>query len=107
VADTYSEELRDVVETPYVPEGYRSSWAQYSVLSDGRDTLRERLSSRGVPTGVYYGKPLHVQQALAALGYGEGDLPTAESVSRRVLSLPIHGDLGREDQARVTEAVLS
>src|SRR5262249_39336411 len=66
VAARYSAALGDVVTTPEVPEGLTSVWAQYTVrlppLCD-RDAVAARLKSAGIPTAVYYAKPLHRQTA--------------------------------------------
>lgn len=93
LAQTYSNALSGSVNTPSVPDGYRSSWAQYSVLassSEERTRMQEALKSAGVPTMVYYVKPLHLQSAYRDLGYAEGDMPIAEDVCRRIFSLPMH-----------------
>lgn len=93
IAERYSEGLKDYVEVPFVPEGYSSAWAQYSVLSDDREKLQAALKTSGIPTGVYYPKPLHLQTAFAQLGYRAGDMPQSESASRRIFSLPMHSYL--------------
>jgi dTDP-4-amino-4,6-dideoxygalactose transaminase len=81
------------VEIPNVPPGYTSAWAQYSVLAadaESRSAFQAALSTAGVPTGIYYPKPLHLQQAFSALGYQRGDFPAAEQLSERIFSLPMH-----------------
>lgn len=93
-----------------VPDGAESVWAQFSVVaptSDERDILRERLQRLGIPTGVYYPIPLHLQPAFAGLGYGIGDFPVSEDLSRRILSLPMHPYLDADMQARIVEALAS
>jgi UDP-2-acetamido-2-deoxy-ribo-hexuluronate aminotransferase len=95
--------------TPRVPPGSKSAWALYSVLArdeDHRSLLRRRLSEEGIPSAVYYPRPLHLQPAFSHLGYEEGDFPVSESVSRRILSLPMHPYLRPEEQERIA-AVLS
>ncbi|NIU01929.1 MAG: aminotransferase DegT, partial [Nitrosopumilaceae archaeon] len=52
-----------------------SVWAQYSVLTQNRDQMMARLKDKGVPTAIYYPKPLHLQTAFTRLGYQEGDFP--------------------------------
>ena len=92
-AEMYTQGLCSIVKTPLVPEGLVSSWAQYSVLArNGRERsdLQEKLKVAGVPTMVYYSKPLHLQTAYAGLGYAKGDFPVSEDVSSRVFSLPMH-----------------
>ncbi|WP_029896989.1 DegT/DnrJ/EryC1/StrS family aminotransferase [Desulfohalovibrio reitneri] len=81
------------VVTPTVPENMLSAWAQYSLLTPGpqaREGLMAHLKEAGVPSVIYYPKPLHMQTAYAGLGYGEGDFPISEGVSRRIMSLPMH-----------------
>ncbi len=112
VAARYTELLHGLA-TPFIPEGYRSSWAQYTVRfasCEERDTVQAALKSEGIPAMVYYPKPLHLQTAFAKIpdqvgGDGEnviqgnhsvipgltGNLcPVATSLCERVLSLPLH-----------------
>ena len=91
-AERYTEALQHLspnLETPVVPIGSRSAWAQYSLLSHRRDFIREELGKAGIPTVIYYPTPLHLQPAFAELGHKEGDFPVSESVSRRIFSLPM------------------
>ncbi|MCP5151342.1 MAG: DegT/DnrJ/EryC1/StrS family aminotransferase [Ectothiorhodospiraceae bacterium] len=104
-AQRYSQRLGNLVETPVVPDGYVSSWAQYSVLTDRRDHLQAGLKAAGVPTAVYYPKPLHQQTAYASLGYSTGDFPVSESCAARIISLPMHPYLDEATQDRVVDAV--
>ena len=93
---------------PEVPEGFRSSWAQYTVqLPEGldRDALQARLKDQDVPTMVYYPKPMHLQGAFADLGGKEGDFPVTERLCRTVLSLPIHPYITEEEVEQVCSAL--
>jgi dTDP-4-amino-4,6-dideoxygalactose transaminase len=108
VAARYAQRLPNALTAPYVPEGYLSSWAQYSVLAENgaeRTRLMAELREAGVPTMIYYGKPLHLQTALAHLGHKEGDFPVSEDASSRVFSLPMSPYLTEQDQDRVLEAL--
>ena len=105
VADAYDAGLADVVETPRIPGHCRSAWAQYSILTPGRDALRETLAEQGIPTMVYYPLACHLQPAYAHLGYAVGDMPVSEGLSSRIVSLPMHPYLSKDDIARVIEAV--
>lgn len=91
--------------TPRVPDGVRSAWAQYSILTDRRGDIQSGLKAKGIPTAVYYPKPLHLQTAYADLGYREGDFPESESASRRILSLPMHPYLTDEQITRITREI--
>ena len=89
---------------PVVPDDMTSVFAQYSVLArDGahRAACQAALGAEGIPSVVYYPKPLHLQRAFAGLGYAEGDFPVSEDCSRRIFSLPMHPYLREEDQERV------
>jgi dTDP-4-amino-4,6-dideoxygalactose transaminase len=103
VARRYSQLLNQKaeVQTPTVTDGMTSAWAQYSVLAeDGthRNQLQARLKEAGVPTAIYYPKPLHLQTAFKSLGYEEGDFPISEDYAGRIFSLPMHPYLSDSDQ---------
>jgi UDP-2-acetamido-2-deoxy-ribo-hexuluronate aminotransferase len=90
--------------TPFIPEGMKSVWAQYSVLaknSNERQGLIQKLKMASIPTAVYYPKPLHLQTAFAFLGYTEGQFPVSEDCAGRIFSLPMHPYLKLEDQERI------
>lgn len=107
VAQRYSEALAQVVEVPYVAPDRTSVWAQYSVLSDHRAALQERLRQAGIPTAIYYPIPLHLQGAFQHLGYQPGDFPVAEGLAQRIFSLPMSPYLAPEDQERIIQIVLT
>lgn len=108
-AQAYTEALKDVVKTPVVPGGYYSSWAQYTIqLSDKqqRDKLQEDLKEKGIPSMIYYSKPMHRQTAFAGIQFNEDDFPVCNQLCDTVLSLPIHPYFSEEAQARVIDVVL-
>ena len=96
------------VTTPKVPKGYFSAWAQYSVLAPDqakRQIILDRLKAAGVPTMIYYNKPLHLQKALSSLCYKEGDFPVSEQASKRIFSLPMHPYLDENSISTIVEAM--
>ena len=104
VAARYNELLAGAVATPVVPDGYRSAWAQYSILARDdaeRASLMAKLKEAGIPTAIYYPKPLHQQTAFAGMGYGAGDFPVSEACAARIFSLPMHPYLAAGDQNRI------
>ncbi len=108
LAQRYDASLAGILETPFVPEGYSSIWAQYSLLAesmDQRDHVRARCQASGVPTMVYYPQPLHLLSAFKDLGHRQGDYPVSEDISRRIFSLPMHPYLPPSDQAHVIKSV--
>ena len=105
VADRYSQGLKDVVEVPYVAPDCTSIWAQYSVLSDQRQVLQDKLKAAGIPTAVYYPLPLHQQGAFLHLGYKAGDFLESEKASKRIFSLPMHPYLEKEQQKQIIKTL--
>lgn len=112
VAASYTREIRKhgiPLETPGVPDGYYSAWAQYSVLAkDGahRQLLIDKLKSAEIPTAIYYPKPLHLQKAFARLDYRIGDFPVSEGMSGRIFSLPMHPYLNEATIETIVKAMV-
>ncbi|MDB5797928.1 MAG: aminotransferase DegT [Paucimonas sp.] len=94
------------VVTPFVETGNTSVFAQFTILVDQRDAVCKRLNDAGIPTAVHYPVPLHLQPAFANLDQGPGSFPLAESIARRVMSLPMGPDLDAATQDRIVSAVL-
>jgi dTDP-4-amino-4,6-dideoxygalactose transaminase len=69
--------------------------------------VRAALGERGVPTAVYYPKPMHLQPAYAAYGAGPGSMPVSERLCEQVLSLPMNPYLTPSQVERVCDAVLA
>lgn len=101
VAARYSERLREKYVVPAVKEDRSSAWAQYSILSEDRAGDLERLKEWGIPTAIYYPKPLHLQEAFRYLGYSRGDFPVTERCAGRIFSIPMHPYLGAEEQGYI------
>lgn len=107
-ANCYTKELAGSVVTPIVPDNFYSSWAQYSILLSGREEreqMQAALKAEGIPSMIYYPKPMHEQTAFAELGYKKGDFPVAESLCDRVLALPMHPYLTEEQIHKVCSIV--
>ena len=109
VAARYAERLQGLA-TPVILEGFRSSWAQYTVrFADRaqRDAVQAALKAEGIPSMVYYPKPMHLQTAFASVIPGlTRNLPEATSLCDRVLSLPMHPYLTEEQIDTVCTAIL-
>ena len=104
----YTEKLQDVVVTPLIPEGFYSSWAQYTIQlpdNETREGLKAFLQDKGIPSMIYYLKPMHLQGAFDKAMYDDADYPETNRLSATVLSLPIHPYLTREDADEVIAAV--
>jgi len=81
-------------------------WAQYSLLTEHRDEMLQKLKSRGVPTAIYYPKPLHLQEAFSGLGYKRGQFPVSERTADSVFSVPMHPYLTEEVQDHIVKAII-
>lgn len=106
LADAYTERLRDKVKTPTVLPGYYSSWAQYTVRFEDekqREEAVSRLKAAGIPSMVYYRKPMHALKAFEQVQiYGEG-CKTADEVCRTCLSLPLHAYLEERELEEISQ----
>lgn len=114
VADMYIDEFKksgldDKIILPYVKDGFYSSWAQFTIrLPEGfdRDGLQAVLKEQGIPTMVYYMKPMHQQGAFAGTYSAQADCKVTEELCSRVLSLPIHPYMTGEQVREVVECML-
>ncbi|MCL1797541.1 MAG: DegT/DnrJ/EryC1/StrS family aminotransferase [Eggerthellaceae bacterium] len=110
-ADYYDVGLKDSgCELPVVPASYYSSWAQYTIrLPQGtdRNAMQEYLKGQGIPTMVYYPKPLHQQPALKDIARRFGDNEVSSALCETVLSLPIHPYLETYEVDQVISEVCS
>lgn len=108
IANIYTKRLKDIVTTPAIPDSYYSSWAQYTIQLENkkqRDALQEKLKEYGIPTMIYYPKPMHKQIAFEAIAGKVDNLSITEDLCNRVLSLPMHPYLDEKLVAEVYEAI--
>lgn len=107
-AALYSDNLKNIVNTPYIPNGFYSSWAQYTlILKDAkqRDSLQAFLKEKDIPSMVYYPKPLHKQLGFAYLQNDDSDFPVTAILCDCVLSLPMHPYLTKAEIDFVCDAI--
>lgn len=96
----------DKITCPMVRPGHKSVWAQYSLVSNQRETILDALKKEKIPSAVYYPKPLHMQTAYVYLGYKPGSFPASEKAAETIFSIPMHPYLSAEDQERIAEAII-
>jgi len=104
-ANYYNDNLKDYLKVPVKKIDGIHVYNQYSVLGEKRDELIKFLSSKGIPTAIYYPIPLHLQPVFSNLGYKKGDFPVAEKVSDKVFSLPIFPELYPEEKEYIIESI--
>jgi len=97
----YNKRLRNV-EIPFVAENTKHVYHQYTLKSESRDSLAERLGENNIGYGIYYPIPAHMQQVMSAY---RTSLPVTEELCKKVISLPIHPSLKKSDLSQVVSAV--
>ena len=107
VAARYCAALADIVIVPRIGNQSTSVWAQYTVrLKPGRrDRVAAALKTEGIPTAIYYSKPLHRQPAYKHFPIADGGVPVSDRLADEVLSLPMHAYLEPPVQDRIIDAV--
>ena len=101
--------IGDAVSTPNIPEGYMSSWAQYTLqLTDAsqRMGIQTHMKETGIPTMIYYPTPMSMQTAFHSV-HSYVDTPNAQKLSQCVLSLPMHPYLTDEDIQMIVDALVA
>lgn len=108
IADQYTKKLNEVVKTPVIKKEYYSSWAQYSILLENenlRNGLQSFLKERGIPSMIYYPKPMSRQTAFQKMDCVKVKLPIAEDICKRILALPLHPYMGQEEQNMIIKYI--
>ena len=97
--------VADGIVLPWRDSRAEHIFHQYVIRAPGRDALREYLTELGIGSEIYYPVPLHLQDALAELGYRQGDFPEAEAAAREVIALPMYPELRDDEQDAVVQAI--
>ena len=105
VASQYTEQLTPALKLQTIPVGSNSVWAQFCLEADNRDVIMARLKEAGIPSVIYYVKPMHLLDAFKDLGYAEGDFPVSEAASKHIFALPMHPYLTSEDIDRICDVI--
>ena len=109
VAGWYTDRLKEFFVTPVVPEGYYSSWAQYTVLlkdKETRDSMQKHLKEHEIPSMIYYPRGLHQQEAYRRMKLPDEWYPNTLEATNRVLSLPMHPYMSEEMVDTVTSVMI-
>ncbi len=108
ISQQYNECLKGVVETPFIPEGYYSSYAQYTIKltnKENRNKLQTELKKQGIPSMIYYSKPMHKQKAFSNLECDPKDFAVTNELCDVVISLPMHPYLKEIDLRLIAEVI--
>lgn len=104
----YTVKLNGIVDAPIIPEGYVSSFAQYTIKlknKEERDALQAKLKEENIPSMVYYVKPMHRQGAFSECNYDDNGFEVTNELCDTVLSLPMHPYLSEKDIEKVVECI--
>jgi UDP-2-acetamido-2-deoxy-ribo-hexuluronate aminotransferase len=104
----YNENLKSIVQIPVIPKGFYSSFAQYTIKlksKEERNNLEAKLKEQGIPSMIYYIKPMHKQGAFSNLSFDDKDFETTNRLCDTVLSLPMHPYLKEEEINNVCEVI--
>jgi len=106
-AQYYYKNLNDIpqIKTPFIHEKATSIYNQFTLIAEDRDRLLEHLRKNNIGCAVYYPKPLHIQECFSKLGYRKGDMPIAEKISQKVISIPIYSEIIKNQQDYVIENI--
>lgn len=110
VAEWYTNRLKDVTVTPYIPEGYVSSWAQYTIRlqsKETRDSLQRLLKNEGIPSMIYYPRGMHQQRAFQKMNPSSELFPNTAIATQTVLSLPMHPYLDEETVDTICKVIMN
>lgn len=110
VADRYEQLLSEHVTTPFIAADAYSSWAQYVIIlpeASNRADIQTRLSADGIPSAIYYPRPMHTQPPYKRYPVSEGGLAITEYMADHVLALPMHPYLDETVQRNVTDSLIS
>ena len=106
-AQYYYENLKDVsqIKLPFIHEKAISIYNQFTLIAENRDGLLKHLRKNNIGCAVYYPKPLHVQECFSKLGYKKGNMPIAEYISQKVISIPVFSEITIEQQDHVIKCI--
>lgn len=105
----YTKRLSDKVIAPLVPEGFYSSWAQYTIMlnnSETRNRVQTALKDNSIPSMIYYPRGLHQQKAYEEMNYPDEWYPNTIKATQTVLSLPMHPYLKEDDVERIAKVII-
>ena len=106
VAGWYEEALDGLAVTrPEIADWAEPVFHLYVIESERRDALARDLQDHSIQTGIHYPVPIHLQPAFRSLGYAKGSFPESEALADRILSLPMHPAMTRDDVDLVARAI--
>ena len=106
VANYYKSNICSAYKMPHTPDGYYSSWAQFSIIPKDQNRRKDimlKLNEKKIPTMIYYPKCVHLQKAFEKYNFSEGLFPVSEKSSLSIFSIPMHPYLDKNSQDTIIE----
>ncbi|ASZ11150.1 DegT/DnrJ/EryC1/StrS family aminotransferase [Chitinophaga pendula] len=111
VADAYDTGFAGIphITTPYRAPYSHHVFHQYTLQLNGadRNELQQYLQQQQVPSMIYYPVPGHRQKMFASFGGADFNLPVTDSLTTKVISLPIHTEMDQDQLAYIIKSVKS
>lgn len=106
-AEYYYSKMNDIpnIQLPIIHEKAYTIYNQFTLLVEKRDELLNFLKNNNIGCAVYYPRPLHIQKCFSELEYKKGDLPNAENIAKKVISIPIYSEISNEQQNYVISKI--
>ena len=106
-AEYYYEKMKNIpaIQLPVIHKKAKTIYNQFTLIVENRDGLLSYLKENEIGCAIYYPKPLHIQECFSYLNYKEGDLPVAERLAKKVISIPIFSELTTEQQDYVISKI--
>lgn len=101
IAARYDEALEGEYKVQKALADIKPVYHMYSLQNKNREAIIQKLSAEGIPTGVYYPVPMHLQKVFLDLGYKKGDLPVVERICDEVFAIPVFPELTEEEQDKI------
>ena len=105
IGSRYTASLREHCKTPTIEEEATHVFAIYTIRTPERDLLARELKEKGIPTGIYYPKPIYSQPGYSFLEVEKEAFPETERACKEVISLPMHPWLDQESQEQIIRSV--
>lgn len=106
VAERYAKHIADAVRIVEEPADASGVYHHFVIRVPQRDRLRTALADAGIQTGVHYPTPIHLLEAFAPLGLGEGAFPVSEAAAKEIVSLPIDPVISDDEVDYVAAEIL-
>lgn len=104
LANFYSSAFAEInsIKVPLIASQRNSAWAQYTIVCENRDKIRQNLKNQGIPTAVHYPCPLSQQPSVSDF---DCYVPVSDALAASVLSLPMHAYMTDEVRNKIVEAI--